>query len=86
MPTIGFQKIKNMLDKIKNLLEELNIFSATTLEEVEQFRIKHLSKKGSIAVLFADFKDVPNDQKKAVGQALNELKTTALDKVNSLKR
>lgn len=85
MPTIGFQKIKNMLDKIKNLLEELNGFSAVTLEEVEQFRIKHLSKKGSIAVLFADFKTVPNEEKKAVGQALNELKTVALDIVNSLK-
>ncbi|MCT4603547.1 MAG: phenylalanine--tRNA ligase subunit alpha [Marinifilum sp.] len=74
-----------MLDKIKNLLDELNGFSATTLEEVEQFRIKHLSKKGSIASLFADFKTVPNEEKKAVGQALNELKTVAMNKVNALK-
>ncbi|MGQ1911727.1 phenylalanine--tRNA ligase subunit alpha [Marinifilum sp. RC60d5] len=74
-----------MLDKINNLLEELNGFSATTLEEVEQFRIKHLSKKGSIASLFADFKTVANEDKKAVGKALNELKTVAMDKVNSLK-
>ncbi|MPQ48498.1 phenylalanine--tRNA ligase subunit alpha [Marinifilum sp. N1E240] len=74
-----------MLDKINNLLEELNGFSATTLEEVEQFRIKHLSKKGSIASLFADFKTVPNEEKKAVGKALNELKTAAMDKVNALK-
>ena len=74
-----------MLDKIKNLLDELNGFSATTLEEVEQFRIKHLSKKGSIASLFADFKTVPNEEKKAVGKALNELKSAAMDKVNALK-
>ncbi|WP_421921048.1 phenylalanine--tRNA ligase subunit alpha [Marinifilum sp.] len=74
-----------MLDKIKDLLDELNGFSASTLEEVEQFRIKHLSKKGSIASLFADFKTVPNEEKKAVGQALNELKTVAMDKVNTLK-
>ena len=74
-----------MLDKINNLLEELNNFSATTLDEVEQFRIKHLSKKGSIASLFADFKTVPNEEKKAVGKALNELKTAAMDKVNALK-
>lgn len=74
-----------MLDKISNLQEELISFSATTLDEVEQFRIKHLSKKGTIAALFADFKTVPNEEKKAVGQALNLLKTTALDKVNQLK-
>ena len=74
-----------MLDKIKNLLDELNGFSATTLDEVEQFRIKHLSKKGSIASLFADFKTVPNEEKKAVGKALNELKSAAMDKVNALK-
>ncbi|MFA8433918.1 MAG: phenylalanine--tRNA ligase subunit alpha [Marinifilaceae bacterium] len=74
-----------MLDKIKELQEELNGFSATTLEEVEQFRIKHLSKKGTIAALFTDFKTVPNEQKKAVGQALNVLKTAAMDKVNELK-
>ena len=74
-----------MLDKINDLLEELNGFSATTLEEVEQFRIKHLSKKGSIVSLFADFKNVANEEKKAVGKALNDLKTAALSKVNELK-
>ena len=54
-------------------------------EEVEQFRIKHLSKKGTIAALFDQFKAVPAEQKKDIGKALNELKTAALDKVNELK-
>ena len=35
--------------------------------------------------MFADFKSVPNDQKKAYGQAINTLKSTAQEKVNSLK-
>ena len=74
-----------MLDKIKQLRDEIANFQATGLEEVEQFRIKHLSKKGSIAALFDDFKSVPVDQKKAVGQELNVLKNTALAKVNELK-
>lgn len=74
-----------MLDKIKQLRDEIANFQATTLDEVEQFRIKHLSKKGSIAALFDDFKSVPVDQKKAVGQELNVLKNTALEKVNELK-
>ena len=52
---------------------------------MEQFRIKHLSKKGTIAALFDQFKAVPAEQKKDIGKALNELKTAALDKVNELK-
>ncbi len=74
-----------MLTKIENLLQEIQTFSAATLDEVEQFRIKHLSKKGTIAGLFADFKTVPNEEKRAVGKALNDLKTAAIDKVNELK-
>ena len=74
-----------MLDKIKQLITEIESFIATTPEEVEQFRIKHLSKKGSIAVLFDDFKNVPVEQKKEIGKALNDLKTVALNKVNELK-
>ena len=71
-----------MLDQINQLIAEIAGFNAATPEEVEQFRIKHLSKKGSIATLFDDFKNVPNEQKKEIGKALNELKTAALNKVN----
>ena len=53
-----------MLDKIKQIISEIGSFTATTPAEVEQFRIKHLSKKGTIAALFDDFKNVPADQKK----------------------
>ena len=73
-----------MLDKIKQLSAEIAGFEAKSLEEVEQFRIKHLSKKGTIAALFDDFKTVPADQKKAMGQELNELKNTALAKIHEL--
>ncbi|MDR1272923.1 MAG: phenylalanine--tRNA ligase subunit alpha [Odoribacteraceae bacterium] len=74
-----------MLEKIQQIQAEIENFLAVRLEEVEQFRVKHLSKKGTIAALFDDFKSVPVEQKKAVGQALNELKTKALEKVNELK-
>ncbi len=74
-----------MLEQIKQLISEIGSFTATTPEEVEQFRIKHLSKKGTIAALFDQFKAVPAEQKKDIGKALNELKTAALDKVNELK-
>ena len=35
--------------------------------------------------LFADFKNVPADQKKEVGKAINDLKDFALEKINSLR-
>ena len=74
-----------MLDRIKNLIAEAEQFHAKNLQELEEFRIKHLSKKGSLSQLFADFKDVPNDRKKDVGQALNELKQAVQAKIESLK-
>lgn len=74
-----------MLEKIKQLTAEIESFTTTSLEEVEQFRIKHLSKKGTIAALFDDFKNVPAEQKKDIGKALNELKNAALNKINELK-
>jgi len=52
--------------------------ASTTLdspESAENFRIQYLGKKGILQALFADFKNVPGDQKRAVGQSLNQLKT-----------
>ena len=74
-----------MLDRIKALTEEIRAAAAKSLEEVEELRIKYISKKGSINQLFADFKNVPAEQKKEVGKAINDLKTLALDKINALK-
>ncbi|WP_319591636.1 phenylalanine--tRNA ligase subunit alpha [uncultured Draconibacterium sp.] len=74
-----------MLDKIKALQEEIDNIVASSKEEVEELRIKYISKKGLIGQLFNDFKTVPAEQKKEVGQAINTLKTFALEKINTLK-
>jgi len=75
-----------MLDKAKDLLKEVNGFVTSAQEEIEDFRIKYLSKKGGLVTeLFKDFKNVPNEQKKEFGQVLNQLKNNVLDKVNILK-
>ncbi len=74
-----------MLDKIKALQEEIEKVVASSKEEVEELRIKYISKKGEIGRLFNDFKSVPPEQKKEVGQAINILKNFALDKINTLK-
>jgi phenylalanyl-tRNA synthetase alpha chain len=74
-----------MLDKIKQLQDEIEALGASGKEEVEELRIKYISKKGLVSQLFADFKTVPAEQKKAVGQAINVLKNKAVDKINELK-
>ncbi len=74
-----------MLEKIDKLMEEVDTFAAQSKEQVEAYRIKWLSKKGEVSALFEDFKNVPSDIKKEVGQKLNLLKTKAQDKINDLK-
>lgn len=74
-----------MIDKINELIEEANAFTAQTKEEVEAFRIKFLGKKGLLNDFFAEFKNVANEQKKEFGQTINKLKKTAEEKVNALK-
>jgi len=71
-----------MLDKVKVLLDEVSSYSPINPEELEQFRIQYLGKKGKMNDLFAAFKEVPNDQKKAFGQALNQLKQAIKDKLD----
>jgi phenylalanyl-tRNA synthetase alpha chain len=74
-----------MLDKIKALQEEIEKIVVSGKEEVEELRLKYISKKGTISQLFEDFKTVSPEQKKEVGQAINTLKNFALDKINTLK-
>ena len=53
--------------------------------EVEKFRVRFLGRKGVMTELFEQFKTLPNDQKKEMGIALNQLKTAALAKVEEFK-
>jgi len=74
-----------MIDEIKKYIAEAEAFQATTLEEVEQFRIKVLGSKGLLKEYFAKFKSVPNEQKKEFGQTINAWKSAAENKVAELK-
>ena len=74
-----------ILDKIDELLKEVSNLSAKNAEDVERLRLKYLSKKGEIKALMADFRNVAEKQKKAVGIKINELKQNAISKINELK-
>ncbi|MCP4310076.1 MAG: phenylalanine--tRNA ligase subunit alpha [Bacteroidetes bacterium] len=73
-----------MLQNIDKILEEARQFEAGTREEIEQFRIKYLGKRGVLTDLFSSFKTVPAEQKKEFGQKINQLKSFVSDKINSL--
>ena len=74
-----------MKNKVNELLDEIQNFNAETVENVETFRIKFLGSKGILKQLFAEFKNVDPSLKKEIGQALNNLRTSATEKVNALK-
>ncbi len=74
-----------MIEKIHTLLKEIRETTAASREEVEQLRLKYLSKKGLIPVLFDEFKTCPPEMKREVGKLLNELKDQAQQKIELLK-
>ena len=74
-----------MKERIKQLLEEVKNLQALNKDDLEALRIKYLSKKGEITSLFNDFRNVSNEQKKEMGQMLNNLKNAAQEKIDELK-
>ncbi len=74
-----------MLNKIESLKAEISNLKASTEAQVEELRIKYLSKKGEISQLMNDFRTVPADQKRELGSKLNELKTLATETINGLR-
>jgi phenylalanyl-tRNA synthetase alpha chain len=75
-----------MLNKVKTYLEEARKFTAGTMEELESFRIHYLGKKGILAELFSEFRNVPANEKKAFGQELNSLKEYVQEKYSAAKK
>ena len=73
-----------MIEQIKAEIIVVENFTTTNKEELEQFRLKYLGKKGLLNDFFAAFKAVPNEDKKEFGQVVNLLKNATEEKVKSL--
>lgn len=71
------------MSALQDHLNEVAAYTASSKEEVEQFRLKYLSKKGILADLFAEMKNIPGDQRKAYGLQVNELKVNVEEKLQS---
>ena len=66
---------------IDQLIAEANAFTPAGKTELEEFRLKILSKKGVLTDLFAAMKDIPAEERKAYGLKVNELKNIAEEKL-----
>lgn len=75
-----------MIEKIQELLAEVDTLSVADEKELEGLRIKFLGKKGVINDLMAEFRNVPGDRKREIGMKLNELKGALQDKLNALRQ
>ncbi len=74
-----------MKTKIEELKSKVSQFIPNTLDEIEQFRISMLGKKGEITLLFNDFKELSSEEKRSIGGSINALKNAALEKIKELK-
>jgi phenylalanyl-tRNA synthetase alpha chain len=72
-----------MLEKIDQIIQDIQSLSIKSRDEAESFRLRYLSKKGIISDLFINFRTLPADQKKLLGQRINELKKMAQEKIDS---
>jgi len=72
-------------EKIEQMMAEAKQLHAENAAELEQLRLRYLSRKGELSALMADFRNVAADQKKAMGMKINELKDTITDRINQLR-
>lgn len=72
--------------KIEEVKNEIDQFQIDSLEKLEHFRIKFLGSKGLTKELFSELKNVPNDEKREIGQLLNQLRSEAEFKFDSHKK
>lgn len=72
-------------ENIEQVRKEIVDFAISNEQTLEQFRIRFLGSKGIVKDLFGELKTVPNEEKRAVGQLLNELRQQAEEKLATAK-
>ena len=66
--------MEQLVQQIDAYKKEIEILPVTDEKSLEEYRIKFLGTKGIVKALMGEMKNVPNDQKKAFGQVMNEFK------------
>lgn len=70
----------NALEQLKAYKEEIDRAEPTSLDEVEQFRVRYLGSKNVLKPLFSEIKNIPADQRRSFGQEINAVKQMAEEK------
>ncbi len=73
----------DVFEKIEAFRQEIENYSIQDNGNLEEFRIKFLGSKNILKGLFAEMKNIPNDQKKQFGQSMNALKKVAEERFES---
>ena len=74
-----------MKEKIEELLRRVEEFKPKAAAEIEEFRIRMLGRKGELNALMEEFRTVAPELKRELGQRLNNLKATAVERINTLR-
>ncbi|HSC38672.1 MAG TPA: phenylalanine--tRNA ligase subunit alpha [Chitinophagaceae bacterium] len=69
--------MEQIVQQIENYRQEIDQLLVADAKSLEEYRIKYLGTKGLVKALMGEMKNVPNDQKKAFGQVMNEFKQFA---------
>jgi len=75
----------DLFEQTKSIQKDIDDFSISDAATLEQFRIKYLGTKNVLKDVFAEIKNIPNEQKKAFGQLVNEAKIKAEEKFEQYK-
>ena len=75
----------NIKENIQDLLAQVADLQASNAEQLEALRIKYLSKKGLVTELFNAFREVPKEEKREIGQALNALRQSYEARLNEMR-
>ena len=73
-----------MIDTIEELKREIKGYQVKHQDQLEEYRLKFISKKGVIGEIFEKFRDFTPDEKRKLGAKINELKQEAQVKFKSL--
>jgi phenylalanyl-tRNA synthetase alpha chain len=72
-----------MKERIEALLAEVSQAELHDAAAVEQFRVHYFGRKGVLKDLTTDFKALPNEEKRAIGQQINALKDAVQARIDA---
>jgi phenylalanyl-tRNA synthetase alpha chain len=77
--------MEQLLQQIDTHKKEIDDYPQGDMKQAEEFRVKYLGTKGIIKAMMSEMKNVPAERKKEFGQILNDFKSYAESKYESLK-